>query len=263
MSKIISLKTLFIPILAISIIGVFGISNAFAQSGQSQSCGSGECTAPTIGLSWNHEQLVTGGVTINGISSDVTGFSQTMTPTSVRTGAPVNVVLKIYEDSSVGSYLEHASLTIADCSMEWDKAFDGTENVWVVSQIQSENRKPVSPENCNILRNVDARSNVLDELLTEVRFSFQFAEPSESEDMLVTVWDSRKNPNNFHLLEAFTVTGNPLTASSAMSSIPDEVMEDGGPCNRGAVFVVHTSTGMTACILSQHVSIWNNYGWTT
>ena len=267
MTKTISLETLFIPILAISIIGAFAISNAYAQSGQAQSC-TGDCTAPTIGLSWNHKQLVTGGITINDVAHDITGFSQTLTPTNVRTGSPVNVVLKIYEDTSVGSYLEHASLTVADCSMEWDKKFDGTENTYVISNIQSEMRKPVTSENCNILRNVDTRSNVLDEHLTEVRFSFQFAEPTENEPMFVKVWDSRKNPNNFHLLDAFTVTGNPLTASNAMSSMSDKSMgdmsmEDRGPCNRGTVFVAHSYSGMTSCILNHHVSIWNNYGWTT
>jgi len=260
MKKTISLKTLFIPILAISIIGAFGISNAYAQ--QSQSC-TGDCTAPTIGSSWNHQQLVNGGVTINGVATDITGFSQTMTPTSVSTGTTVNVVLKVYEDSSVGNYLQHASLEIGGCSMEWHLEFDGTEKTYVISTTQSENRKPVTPEDCNILQNVDTRSSVIDHLLTNVHFSFQFAEPSESEPMMVEVWDSRRNSNSFHLLDAFTVTGAPLSMSKSIPTMSDDAMMDKGPCNRGAVFVVNTFTGLTSCILNHHVSIWNNYGWTT
>jgi len=262
MKKTISLKALFIPILAISMIGAFGISNAYAQSGQSQSC-TGDCTAPTIGMSWNHQQLVSGGVTINGVATDITGFTQTLTTTSVSTGNRVNVVLKIYEDSSVASYLQHASLTVADCSMEWQREFDGSETTYVISNIQSELRKPVTSENCNILQNVDTRSNVLDELLTEVHFSFEFAQPTEKEDMFVTVWDSRKNPNNFHLLEAFTVTGAPLSMSKSMPTMSDGAMMDEDPCNRGTVFVMNSFTGLTSCILKHHVSIWNNYGWIT
>lgn len=262
MTRTITLKTLFISILAISIIGVFGISNAYAQSGQAQSC-TGDCTAPTIGLSWNNKQLVTGGLTINGQATNITGFSQTLNPTSVSTGNTVNVVLKIYEDTSVGSYLEHASLTVADCSMEWQREFDGSETTYVISNIQSELKKPVTPENCNILQNVATRSNVLDELLTEVRFSFEFTQPSESEPMKVTIWDSRKNPNNFHLLEAFTVTGAPLSMSKPMTTTSDGSMNDGGICNRGTSHVMHTTTGQTTCILNHHVSIWNSYGWTT
>jgi len=260
MKKTISLKTLFIPILAISIIGAFGISNAYAQ--QSSSC-TGECTAPTIGMSWNHKQIVTGGVTINGQAIDVTGFSQTVSTTSVSTGNTVNVVLKIYEDTSVGSYLQHASLTVADCSMEWQREFDGTETTYVISNIQSELRKPVTSENCNILQNVVTRSNVLDELLTEVSFSFEFAQPTESESMRISVWDSRRNTNTFLLYEAFTVTGMPLSMSKSMPTMSDGAMMDEGPCNRGAVFVVNTFTGLTSCILNHHVSIWNNYGWIT
>ncbi len=262
MTRTISLKTLFIPILAISMIGAFGISNAYAQSGQQQSCGSGECTAPTIGLSWNHQQLVSGGVSINGVATDITGFSQTLTPTSLSTGNTVNVVLKIYEDSSVASYLQHASLTVADCSMEWQREFDGSETTYVISNIQSELRKPVTPDNCNILQNVKTSSNVLDELLTEVHFSFEFTHPSENEDMFVTVWDSRKNPNNFHLLEAFTVTGNPIGTGKTMTPVSEIDMGDEDTCNRGTVFVMHSITGLTSCILNHHVSIWNNYGWT-
>jgi hypothetical protein len=260
MTRTISLKTLFIPILAISLIGAFGISNAYAQ--QSTSC-TGDCTAPTIGLSWNHKQLVTGGVTINGQAIDITGFSQTITPRSVSTGNTVSVVLKIYEDTSVGSYLQHASLTVADCSMEWQREFDGTETTYVISNIQSELRKPVTPENCNILQNVNTRSNVLDELLTEVSFSFEFTQPTESESMKISIWDSRKNVNNFHLDEAFTVTGMPLSMSKTMPTMRDNTMMDEGSCNRGTVFVMNSFTGLTSCILKHHVSIWNNYGWTT
>jgi len=247
MKKTITLETLFIPILAILMIGAFGISNAYAQ--QSSSC-TGECTAPTIGMSWNHQQLVTGGVTINGQAIDITGFSQTVTTKSVSTGNTVNVVLKVYEDTSVGSYFSHATLTIQDSFMAWNKAPDGTETTTV-------------DDNSNILQSVNVRANTLNPLLTEVSFSFQFTQPMETELMKVTVWDSRKNVNNFHLDEAFTVTGMPLTMSKSMPTMSDNAMMDEGPCNRGTVFVVNTFTGLTSCILKHHVSIWNNYGWTT
>ena len=180
---------------------------------------------------------------------DITGFSQTIQTESTSTGNTVNVVLKVYEDSSVGSYFEHASLTIQDSSMTWKKAFDGTETTTV-------------DDNSNILQNVNAKTNSLNPLLTEVSFSFQFTQPMETEAMKVSVWDSRRNVNNFHLYEAFTVTGNPLSMSKSTST-SDGSMNDDGPCNRGTVFVKHTITGQTTCIHNHHVSIWNNYGWTT
>jgi len=248
MTRTISLKTLFIPILAISMIGAFGISNAYAQ--QSMGSCSGDCTAPTIGMSWNFKQLVRGGVTINGQAIDITGFSQTIPTKSVSTGNTVNVVLKVYEDSSVGGYFEHASLTIADSTMTWKKALDGTETT-------------VVDDNSNIFQNVNVRANPLNLLLTEVSFSFQFSQPMETESMKISVWDSRRNVNNFHLDEAFTVTGNPIGMSKPMTTMSGNAMDEGGPCNRGTVFVVNSFTGLTSCILNHHVSIWNNYGWTT
>lgn len=261
MTKTISLKTLFIPLLAISIIGTLGIANAYAQ--QSMGSCTGDCTAPTIGVGHDYKQQVRGGVAINGKAIDITGFTQTIPTEWTSTGNTVNVALKVYEDSSVGSYLEHASLTIADCSMEWKKEFDGTETLNVISNIQSELRKPVTVDACEVVRNVDVRSNTLNPLLTLVTFSFQFTEPMENAVMEVKVWDSRKNVNSFHLDEAFSVTGKSLSMSKPATTMSDEVMDDGGPCNRGTVFVMHTITGLTACILDHHVSIWKNYGWTT
>jgi hypothetical protein len=85
----------------------------------------------------------------------------------------------------------------------------------------------------------------------------------KTESMKISVWDSRRNVNNFHLDEAFTVTGNPIGMSKPMTTMSGNAMDDGGPCNRGTVFVVNSFTGLTSCILNHHVSIWNNYGWTT
>ena len=261
MTRTISLETLFIPLLAISMIGAFAFSNAYAQ--QSMGSCTGDCSAPTIGLGHDYKQIVRGGVAINGKAIDITGFTQTIPTTWTSTGSSVNVALKVYEDSSVGGYLEHTSITIADCSMEWSRAFDKSESLIVFSNIQSELRKPVSVDACEIVRNVDVRSNTLDPHLTEVTFSFQFAEPLENEAMSVKVWDSRKNVARFHLDEAFTVTGNSLNMAKPMNTMSDVSMEDSGPCNRGTVLVMHPMIGLTSCILSHHVSIWNNYGWTT
>jgi hypothetical protein len=248
MTKTITLKTLFIPILAISLIGTLGISNVYAQ--QSMGSCTGDCSAPTIGLDHNHKQLVEGGVTINGKAIDITGFTQIIPTQTTSTGKTVNVALKIYEDSSVGGYLEHASLTIGDSSMVWKRKLDKTETTTV-------------DDKSNILQNVSIKTNKLNPLLTEVNFSFQFTKPMESKAMKISVWDSIRNVNNYYLNEAFSVTGKSLSMSKPMTTMSDGSMNDDGPCNLGTVYVMHSITGLTSCILKHHVSIWNSYGWTT
>ena len=88
-------------------------ANVFADHGSGSSGGgcSGDCAPPTMGQDNSGQDYVKEGFSINDKAYEVTHFKQEIPTQTIIAGEPVEIILKIYENSGP-QYLSHVGLLL-------------------------------------------------------------------------------------------------------------------------------------------------------
>jgi len=182
----------FLALFAMVPLFMIALSIGYTGEADASSGCSGDCSPPTLGV-LEAQQIVKGGLTINGQTFDVTYFSQTIPAQSFDRGEQISITLLIYENSGIDK-LEHVELVMdvsgADSesgkvSVAWNKKFDGTLTVDVLDYN-------------NMFQDVKAQPKAVDDFQTSMTFLFDHAGPIEINGLKVTVWDYQRNVwNNY------------------------------------------------------------------
>jgi len=182
--------------------------NAFADHGSGSGGGgcSGDCVPPTLGLDNSGRDYVKNGLTINGKAFEVTHFKQEIPNQTVATNEPVEIILKIYENSGT-QYLSHVGLlmgleekTISGVKVHshqveiiWEQTFDGS----VAIDVEDSNK---------LLADVTVEKELVrdsfgnDEGLSQLVFKFTPMRPFDNKVISVEMWDYERNTwtNSFY-----------------------------------------------------------------
>lgn len=199
-------KILFFSLFAILIIPLNG--NAFADHGSGSSGGgcSGDCAPPTLGEDNSGKDFVEKGFSINNKSFDVADFKQDISNQIVKTGEPVEITLKIYENSGT-QYLAHVGLLMGleekmvsgvkvnshEVQIIWKQTLDGNTSIEVIDPNQLVT--DVSVEN-ELARDAFGNKEGLNQLV----FTFTPTKPYDTNVILVEMWDYERNSwtNSFY-----------------------------------------------------------------
>ena len=193
---------MILPIM-FSILLIPSIGLSFAEHGHDESSGgggcSGDCTPPTLGQDSSGRIHVTGGFTINEKTYDVGFFEQTIPTQIVKTGEPVEITLKIFENSGP-QYLKHVELVLGNehifdsyvwrqmptADIAWQQTFDGIESIEITN-----------PDNLITDVNVEAE---IDGTFTVLKFQFTPTTTFDTSHMMVKTWDQNRSYwlNNFY-----------------------------------------------------------------
>ena len=206
---------MILPIM-FSILLIPSIGLSFAEHGHDEGgsggC-SGDCTPPTLGVDSSGKVFVENGFTINGKTYDVGHFEQTIPTQTVKTGEPVEIILKIFENSGP-QYLKHVELVLGNehvfdsyvwrqmptANIIWQQTFDGIESIEIND-----------PENLITDVNVEAE---IDGTFTILKFQFTPTTTFDTSHMMVKTWDQNRSYwlNNFY--DALEISINPFTEIS-------------------------------------------------
>lgn len=212
---------LILPIM-FSILLIPGIGISFGEHGHSEGGGggcNGDCTPPTLGKDSSGVVYVEDGFTINGKSYDVEHFEQTIPTQTVRTGVPVEITVKVFENSGPQN-LNHVELVLGNehvfdsyvwrqmptADIEWQQTFDGIESVKI-------------NDSDNLITDVSVDSEV-DGAFTLLTFQFTPTETFDTSHIMVKMWDQNRSYwlNNFYdVLEI-------STDSSIRDHIEEEIL---------------------------------------
>ena len=175
--------------------------------------GCGDCAPPTLGVDENGQRVISGGMIINSQATDVEFFKQTMSPQTINAGEPVEITLKVHSDLGVDT-LQHVELNIGEeekpisgvlvathpVTIEWNRAFDGTETV-IVHDKQ------------NLIK--DASVRVIDtKPIIGFRFTFTPTQEFDANTLVTKMWDDRRNTISNHFYNALEIES---TKSSLIS----------------------------------------------
>lgn len=132
----------------ISSLLFFTIDESFGDHGSGGGSGcSGDCTPPTMGLDPSENSLVKNGFTINQKSFDVESFDQVIPTQLSKVGQPVDVSLRIYENSGP-FYLSNVKMTLGEkeeflggqwvkiypIQIVWEQGIDGKKSFFVIDE---------------------------------------------------------------------------------------------------------------------------------
>ena len=172
----------------------------FADHGSGGGGGcSGDCAPPTLGEDNSGRTYVNEGFAINDKAFDVTHFKQDLLSQTVKTGEPVTVTLKIYENAGT-QYLSHVGLllgleekTIEGIRVEshqvqiiWEQNLEGEVSIYVkdpqglVSDVDIENE---------LVRDAFGTK----EGLNQLNIKFTPTKPFDTDTILVEMWDYERN----------------------------------------------------------------------
>ena len=194
-----------IVILVTFSVSVFFINDQIAFGGLSGRQCASECQPPTLGLSSKFTRYVSDGFGINGQFFDVEYFSQKIPTQNFTVGEPVNISLKVYENTGA-RYLEHVALSIVmeepkriygvvvgnnESIISWNQKFDGTQSVDLVDPY-------------DLIDYFEVKSSS-ENYITNLNFTFNVTEPIDSKDIRVKMWDYKRNSWNNYFYEAITV----------------------------------------------------------
>ena len=269
---------MILPIM-FSILLIPSVGLSFASHGHNEGGGgcSGDCTPPTLGVDSSGIVFVEGGFTINGKTYDVRHFEQTIPTQTVKIGEPVEITLKIFENSGP-QYLKHVELVLGNehvfdsyvwrqmptADIIWQQTFDGIESIEIT-------------DTENLITDVNVEAEI-DETFTILKFQFTPTTTFDTSHMMVKMWDQNRSYwlNNFYnaleiSITPFTEISNEIEILSTESEIPqvtskelDEISihEDEHESHDTHAEELHCSDGHTAILDSRFGSTYcipNNF----
>jgi len=229
--NILMILPIMFSILLIPSIGISFASHGEDESSSGGGC-SGDCTPPTLGQDSSGVVFVEGGFTINGKTYDVEHFEQTIPTQTVKTNEPVEITLKVFENSGP-QYLKHVELVLGNehvfdsyvwrqmptADIAWQQTFDGIQSVEITN-----------PENLITDVNVEAES---DGTYTVLKFQFTPTMEFDTSHMMVKMWDQNRSYwlNNFY--DVLEISTNPFAETfddreilSTESEIHQEISDE-------------------------------------
>ena len=202
--------------------------NVLADHGSGGSGGcSGDCAPPTLGEDNSGQNFVENGFAINSKSFDVASFKQDIINQIVKTGEPIEVTLKIYENSGT-QYLSHVGLLMGleekivsgvkvhshEVQIIWEKTLDGNTSIEVIDPNQLITN--VSVEN-ELARDAFGNKEGLNQLV----FTFIPTKPFDTSVILVEMWDYERNSWTNSFYNGLTIEQN--TEVSESTQIPSQL----------------------------------------
>ena len=198
--------------------------NVFADHGGGSSSGgpggsggcSGDCAPPTLGIDNSGNDYVKKGFAINGNSYDVANFKQDIPNHTVQTGQPIEITLKVYENTGP-QYLSHVGLLMGfeektlsgvkvhshDVQIIWEQSFDGKISVDVID-----------PENLvtdvSVDKDLETDSFGTKEGLTKLVYKFTPIRSFDANVILVKMWDYERNSWTNFFNNALTIEDQPI-----------------------------------------------------
>ena len=219
-------KIFFLGLLALVLIPINTTVFADHGSGGSGGC-SGDCAPPTLGEDNSGQTFVEKGFSINSKSFDVASFKQDITRQIVKTGEPVEVTLKIYENSGT-QYLSHVGLLLGleekmvsgvkvhahEVQIIWEQTLDGNTSIEVIDPNESVTDVSIESELAR-----DAFGNK--DGLNQLNISFIPTKPFDTNVILVEMWDYERNSWTNSFYNAMTIERN--TESNGSEPIATEL----------------------------------------
>ena len=206
--NILMILPIMFGILLIPNIGISFADHDHDDSGGG-GCG-GDCVPPTLGIGSEGNLLIENGFTLNGKSYQVELSEQTVPTQFIRANEPVEITLRVYENSGPKS-LEHVGIVLGNeyvfetsvwmqlpnVEISWDQTFDGIQTVEIEN-------------NDYLVTDVDVKTQV-DGDVTILKFQFTPTEAFDTSHIMVKMWDQNRSywVNNFH--DGLEIKPNPLS----------------------------------------------------
>lgn len=213
---------------------------------------SGDCEAPTLGVTDSGQRVIENGIAINGRTFEVNHQIQTNPTMTITTGNTAKVKLMIYENNGV-SGLRHASIAITDYQddknqnnkvlISFDQDFTGAQSFDVVD-----------PD--GFVKDVDVKATQLDQWRTEVVYSFKAVKPFDASSIVVEMWDEKRSSRSNVFLNAIKATGDEIVEYVPVQSpyvppplqqVNDGIAPQDVECRQGLELVIRV-TGQPACV---------------
>ena len=244
--------------------------NVFADhgSGSGGSGCSGDCAPPTLGQDNSGRYYVKEGFSINGKAFEVAHFKQEIPTQTIFAGEPVEIILKIYENSG-SQYLSHVGLllgleekTISGVRVSshhsqiiWEQNFEGIISI----DVKDPN---------NLISDVDVKNELIrdnfgnDEGVNQLSFIFTPTKPFDTSTILVHNWDYKRNPwtNLFYnslIIEEPETSDNDFSQSSSEPLVPSWVKTNAGFWAQNQIDDVTFSNGIKFLIKEKIMNIPN------
>lgn len=221
-------KIFFFSLLVLLVIPLN--ENVLADHGSGSSGGgcSGDCSPPTLGIDNSGQDYVEKGFAINDYAYDVADFKQDIPNQIVKTGDPIEVTLKIYENYGT-QYLSHVGLLMGleektisgvkvhvhEVQIIWEQTLDGKTSIDVIDPNKLVSDVTVENELAR-----DAFGNK--EGVNQLVFKFTPTAPYDTSAILVEMWDYERNSWTNYFYNALTIEGETFenNQSSQISSEP-------------------------------------------
>ncbi|MCV0412280.1 hypothetical protein [Nitrosarchaeum sp.] len=218
---------MMLPILC-AIALLFTPSAVYAHAGHSHGGGGGcsNCTPPTLGVDDSGKRLVSGGFAINDQTFDVELFRQDLDSQILQIGEPVEITLKIYDDSGYDA-LKHVELNLGyeekflsgvmvphhSVTIEWSKTFDGKTTTAVFDKQQ-------------LVKDVSVQ--VIDNNpIVGVKFTFTPVQKFDANTIVTKIWDQKRNAsiNYFHNVLDIVSNEPASVLVNSVKSMPEKISE--------------------------------------
>lgn len=213
-----------------------------------------DCEAPTLGLLDSGRKIVENGITINGRTSDVGHFTQTVTTTWLNTGDTVNAKLTIHENSGVDA-IRQVSLSVADyvddqnrnelATISFHQAFNGVQSV-SVTDLQG------------ILKEISVKPTRVDPFQMTLEFTFKIVKPVVKSAIIVDMSDAERNSKRNVFIDAIAVAEDPVAERmpdlarkiipSPLKQVKAGTMPQNVECRTEMELVFRTSSGAPMCV---------------
>lgn len=265
-------RVLFQLLIAVTILSSVSLLavNAYADIGCSM-----DCEAPTMGVTYEGQQIVDNGFTINGKSFNVDELTQTLPTTKVRTGEIVKIQLVVFENSG-SEFLKSTSLSIGDYA-------DDT-HVNLLSTISSDQnfvallKSPLSSDSDvsktvtvtdpnGYLKDVMVKTSEVDSYRTAVDIIFRVTKPIDTSDIIVKTLDAKKNSRTNVFYDAIAVTGKQIVEVKVKPPAPHvpaplKLVKSHSQvvCRDGFELVKRLATGAPACVSTYTVELLRDRG---
>ena len=195
-------------------VQVIELNTVSSSSTSTEISGSGcaDCTPPTLGVDHNSKRMVTNGFSYNANPVDVSLYYTPYPLITTNIGNNNTAEFKIYENSGVDK-IRHFDfafglakgqiLSDSKARIEWDKKWDGTENITLID-----------PN--NVLQNVTISTQTIscqdtsnDSCLLLIVFH-TFRAPLEFDIVATNVWDEKRNAWQNYYNHGIHITGDSL-----------------------------------------------------
>lgn len=187
-----------------------GVASSSSSSSGNDSC-EGDCSAPTLGLDKNHQRVVTNGFAFNDNPIDAELYYTSYPLITAYVGEENAIELQIYENDGP-SNLAHVGIAFglgygesfseSNAIINWDRNYDGTENVSVIDPY-------------NVLDNVrvdvtEVECNDIGSMCTNLIAYHTFRAPLEFNMIATNMWDHDRNAWQNYFNHGLQIVGDSL-----------------------------------------------------